>query len=665
MRHMKYWRRYRAYLALIGMALALVFSAPAPAQEVIEPQLIPIGHVQNLSVGEETLAWGDARSPITGDIFALRLDNSEIITIADGPAIQTGPRTNDEAVIWLERPERTSPDGPLGPRTLRGYNLATRETFLIAENLPSGYAPEQVLEDDLAGWVERTDAQEWRVMARNIRTLEPAFAVATGITLSEETSFLRLNLDGTTFLWYEERPGASDPLPVMFRDISTMDAPQQLITIAGQRFVDGGIVWWDDQRRLYHIQPGDAEPTLLATDPLGPLEYGAEHAVYIGERGLTLVRLADGTSRVLDSSVLVGGPPVTDGNRTCWTRIYADVATRAARERLLCHDHVQQQTIELPFLLPEDKRAYRIHFADDRLVWLSSGANPRAEAILGIVSMSEAFAALPPAAPPQITEPAFQQLWARHDRPVAAGTSQRSWTWGPQPLTPTLPRNTLPDDMGILQYFDKARMEINDPQANPNDPWYVTTGLLPVELMTGDYQRTAGLTGARRDGPARLAAVGDPGNFPTYADLGMLFDRAGRSPAAAFGQPITTQLTRDGMVDRTGQSDFTADPNTVLVDSPTGADYGVPRAFATFMTQAGPVFTDNQFVTMQLFDPLFVFGFPVTEPVWVDASVGGTRTPVLVQIFERRVLTYNPANPSAWRVEMGNVGRHYLLWRGY
>jgi hypothetical protein len=36
-----------------------------------------------------------------------------------------------------------------------------------------------------------------------------------------------------------------------------------------------------------------------------------------------------------------------------------------------------------------------------------------------------------------------------------------------------------------------------------------------------------------------------------------------------------------------------------------------------------------------------------------------------VQIFERRVLTYNPANPSAWRVEMGNVGRHYLLWRGY
>ncbi len=284
---------------------------------------------------------------------------------------------------------------------------------------------------------------------------------------------------------------------------------------------------------------------------------------------------------------------------------------------------------------------------------------------MGIVSLSAAFAALPPTAPPRITEPAFQQLWARQDRPVATRGSQRSWTWGPQPLTPTLPRSTLPDDMGRFQYFDKARMEINDPAANPNDPWYVTTGLLPVELMTGDYQQTAGLTGAHRDGPARLAAVGDPGNFPTYADLGRLFDREGRSPAAAFSRPITTRLTRDGMVNRTDQSVFTADPNTILVASPTGTDYGVPRAFATFMTQSGPVFTDNQVVTAQLFDPLFVFGFPVTEPVWVDATVGGTRTPVLVQVFERRVLTYNPANPPAWRVEMGNVGRHYLLWHGY
>ena len=36
---------------------------------------------------------------------------------------------------------------------------------------------------------------------------------------------------------------------------------------------------------------------------------------------------------------------------------------------------------------------------------------------------------------------------------------------------------------------------------------------------------------------------------------------------------------------------------------------------------------------------------------------------VLVQPFQRRVLTYSPDNPSGWQVEMGNVGRHYYLWR--
>jgi plastocyanin len=43
--------------------------------------------------------------------------------------------------------------------------------------------------------------------------------------------------------------------------------------------------------------------------------------------------------------------------------------------------------------------------------------------------------------------------------------------------------------------------------------------------------------------------------------------------------------------------------------------------------------------------------------------VGGVVKDVLVQAFERRVLTYTPANSPAFQVEMGNVGRHYYLWR--
>ncbi|MHB8646615.1 MAG: fibronectin type III domain-containing protein, partial [Thermomicrobiales bacterium] len=36
---------------------------------------------------------------------------------------------------------------------------------------------------------------------------------------------------------------------------------------------------------------------------------------------------------------------------------------------------------------------------------------------------------------------------------------------------------------------------------------------------------------------------------------------------------------------------------------------------------------------------------------------------VLVQPFERRVLSYTPANPSGFQVEMGNIGQHYFTWR--
>jgi hypothetical protein len=64
----------------------------------------------------------------------------------------------------------------------------------------------------------------------------------------------------------------------------------------------------------------------------------------------------------------------------------------------------------------------------------------------------------------------------------------------------------------------------------------------------------------------------------------------------------------------------------------------------------------------QIYDPLYIFGLPMTPAVWVRAQVGGVSRPVLFQVFERRVLTYNPANPPAFRVEMGNVGAHYYDW---
>jgi hypothetical protein len=76
------------------------------------------------------------------------------------------------------------------------------------------------------------------------------------------------------------------------------------------------------------------------------------------------------------------------------------------------------------------------------------------------------------------------------------------------------------------------------------------------------------------------------------------------------------------------------------------------------------VLLDGQLVEQQLMDPLFVAGYPITEPYWIRVHLGGEHVQmVLFQAFERRILTYTPSNPVNWRVEMGNVGQHYMRWR--
>src|SRR5437773_11288136 len=83
-------------------------------------------------------------------------------------------------------------------------------------------------------------------------------------------------------------------------------------------------------------------------------------------------------------------------------------------------------------------------------------------------------------------DPAFERTWQRTDQPVAAGKANRSWYWGPTPgFATTEPYSDAPGGQRKVQYFDKTRMEINNPSGNPNDPFYVTNGLLAVELMTG------------------------------------------------------------------------------------------------------------------------------------------------------------------------------------
>jgi len=82
------------------------------------------------------------------------------------------------------------------------------------------------------------------------------------------------------------------------------------------------------------------------------------------------------------------------------------------------------------------------------------------------------------------------------------------------------------------------------------------------------------------------------------------------------------------------------------------------------MTGSGTIHDIDEYTTGSYFEnPYFATGRPITEPYWANVVVGGESTDVLMQCFERRCLTYTPANDPGWQVEAGNVGLHFYLWR--
>jgi hypothetical protein len=252
-------------------------------------------------------------------------------------------------------------------------------------------------------------------------------------------------------------------------------------------------------------------------------------------------------------------------------------------------------------------------------------------------------------------QPAFQRLWERTGIPIQRGAAEYSWVWGPEPFTPQLDEAFAEGGSRAVQYFDKSRMEINDPNADPNSPWFVTNGLLVNEMIEGQVQ--IGLSEFVPLAPAAIPIAGDPDNaFPTYADL----DEIVNTPASGvLGNHATRSFLASGFGEFPQYANSTA---TEIVQLVRGR--GVPRAFWEFMNRRGTVYENGRLIRNQLiFDWLFTLGYPTSEPFWTRAKVGGVERDVLFQAFERRVLTYVPDNPTQFQVEMGNVGRHYYQWR--
>jgi hypothetical protein len=275
-------------------------------------------------------------------------------------------------------------------------------------------------------------------------------------------------------------------------------------------------------------------------------------------------------------------------------------------------------------------------------------------------------------AAPAFANPAFQKLWLTTDALVDNGAVKRSYLWGPARINDVREFYAdSPNGWRLVQYFDKTRMEINNPYADPNNQFYVSNGLVVVEMVSGNQQD--GDSRFNRRSPEGVVPVaGDPAqqnpDSPTYASFRAVAsidndsNVKNRAPQA-IGSRATATINKQGTVG--SNPALGNDPNSVVAYYENTLGHNVPKAFWDYLNQVGPKLgSDGSVINGQpVFNWISAMGFPVTEAFWTEAVVAGQRKTVLVQLFQRRVLTYTPSNPDGFKVEMGNVGLHYYQWR--
>lgn len=266
---------------------------------------------------------------------------------------------------------------------------------------------------------------------------------------------------------------------------------------------------------------------------------------------------------------------------------------------------------------------------------------------------------------PDFADEAFKKVWTRTDSLVANGNVKRSWYWGPQPNSGPIMEDHAEGVGGkrLVQYFDKSRMEINNPNGNKNDPFYVTNGLLAKEMIEGHIQVGNNRFVDHYPAEIPLASDSDDRNAPTYQTFGGLINYLYPDKR---GQTVIDTISRDR---REGRDNRYARYNVKYAhyEEANGRNSrsNIPDVFWSFLNSTGPVIVNGKQVTARLNDPYFyATGYAMSEAYWSSVKIGGKpNTDVLIQVYERRVLTYVPSAPEGFKVQMGNIGQHYYAWR--
>ncbi|MCO5176717.1 MAG: hypothetical protein M9890_07075 [Thermomicrobiales bacterium] len=264
-------------------------------------------------------------------------------------------------------------------------------------------------------------------------------------------------------------------------------------------------------------------------------------------------------------------------------------------------------------------------------------------------------------APAPEVNPAIQAAWQQGDGDAAL--TGQPWLWGEQPLALAVEyQQDSPTGLRSMVYYEKGRLDIPDPSEDQSNPWYVVPASLVREMLTGEIPFGDDVEVKR--GRATIPVVGDAAQAQalTYATL---------APLASVDTPTTTRsglglVEHDSVVPRSATPDAMV---TALVDASgvvtlgAVADSIVSIGAFDAVTAHNIAEPFNTWASNQPYPDLYLLGHPLTEPYWLDTTIGGQPERVMIQAFERRVLVYRPNAPEGPRVESTDVGLHYRLWR--
>ncbi|PZR99233.1 MAG: hypothetical protein DLM70_15760 [Chloroflexi bacterium] len=179
----------------------------------------------------------------------------------------------------------------------------------------------------------------------------------------------------------------------------------------------------------------------------------------------------------------------------------------------------------------------------------------------------------------------------------------------------------------------------------------ITNGLLANELIAGQLQ--IGNDAFQSQAPPVISIAGDPDNpGPTYATLATKAENLLAPTSSHIGMTVSATVSAAGDVSETAPTSSAdvrkvANADTIISVYDSVTQHNVPAAFAAYRAKIG----------------MGVIGYAKSEPFVATFKIAGVQRQVVVQVFERRILTYNAANSDAFKVEMGNIGQHYYSWR--